>query len=135
MSSGRLTSVHPEVAWGAALKLIDADKSVATVLGKRTCSSSGTVKAFRHTGGGLTVRGGRPTWALPHIEMLVKVSGEKSDALAVVRVSREQLMGAASVQYLCMYFDDSQNSVSDVLLAGDRKDDALKEGLERSLRL
>lgn len=135
MTSGRLTSVHPDAAYHAAIKLLDADKAVSAVLGRRTTSSSQAIKAFRHTSGGLSVRDGRPTWVLPSLEMTVRVGGDKSDALAVMRVSRDQLLGAAAVKYLCVYFDNKQSAVSDVLLVGESKDDALKEALLRSFSL
>lgn len=135
MTSARLTHIHPDAAWHAALKVIDNDKSAGAVIGRRTGSSSAAVKAYKHTRGGLTVLNGRPAWVKPTVDLLVRVSGEKSDVLASVRVSRDKLLGPAAVSYLCLEFKDQPHHSGELLLVGDSKDEVLLQSMQKSFKL
>ena len=133
VAARKLIYIHPETAWHAANDIINGDRIVTEILGVRTKSGSDVIKAYKHYAGGLTVRNNRPTWVNPSVDLLVKIDGEKCDALACIKISMKNMK--EEVDYLCLYFDEKDShDISDMLLVGDKKHNEFKDNMMNAFK-
>ena len=116
----KVVNMNVDTAWRSAFYIINNDKKVLDLIGKSKLYGSDMIKAYKVYAGGPTVVNNMPTWVYPKAEMLVKLTGEKGNALASMKIIRKTIRGREQLEYLCLHIPIAgTNNTEDIVIIND----------------